>query len=163
MTFKKTNASKPSQKSAEKTAQKSASEPTNKRTSPTPSSVPGAVSGAVSAAEPATVLVHDLIGSAVIALPLELKAIVGDEAFKDLLAELENHVMTVIIRRPGHIIYVDAQFMAPDLSADLKTQGPGLDRTSSDEGSPATNPSGTPKPPSKKAGKSAGHSPKSKA
>ena len=151
MTFKKTNVSKAAQKSAQKPAQKSASEPTNKSTPPAPSAVP------------ATVLVHDLIGGAVIALPLELKEIVGDEGFKDILADMANHVMTAVIRRPGHVIYVHAQLMAPDLSTDLKSEDPGLDKTASAEVSAATNPSGMRKPLSNKAGKSAGRSPKDKA
>ena len=117
MTLKKTKASKPAYKSADKSANKSvkksaqkpASESANKPTLPEP--------------EVATALVHDLVGGAVIALPVELKEIVGDEAFKDILADFANHVMTVIIRRPGHIIYIDAILNAQELSADRQSEG----------------------------------------
>ena len=113
MTLKKTNASKPANKSANKSSKKStqkpASESANKPTSPDP--------------EVATALVHDLVGGAVIALPVELKEIVGDEAFKDILADFANHVMTVIIRRPGHIIYIDAILNAQELSAGRQPEG----------------------------------------
>lgn len=109
MTLKKTNASKPANKSAKKLAQKPASESANKATSPDP--------------EVATAIVHDLVGGAVIALPVELKEIVGDEAFKEILADFANHVMTVIIRRPGHIIYINANLYAQELSAGRQPEG----------------------------------------
>ena len=113
MTLKKTNASKPAYKSANKADKKSAQKPArasaNKPTSPEQ--------------DVATALVHDLVGGAMVALPRELKEIVGDEAFKDILADFANHVMTVIIRRPGHIIYINANLYALELSAGRQPEG----------------------------------------
>lgn len=73
---------------------------------------------------PATVRVHDLVGSAAIALPRALKEILGDEAYQEILTELEDQLLTMIIRRPEHVIYVYAKLTPLDLSADVKSPAP---------------------------------------
>ena len=100
----KRKASKSTNKPADKATNKVTSEPTSPA--------------------PATASVHDLVGSAAIALPRALREILGDEAYEEILTELGDQLLTMIIRRPEHIVYVYAKLTPLDLDADFKSPAP---------------------------------------
>jgi len=96
---------------------------TAKRKSSKPNSEP-------QAPELDTVRIHDLVGAAAIVLPAEMRDIFDDETYQGIRNDIENHLMTMIVRRPGHIVYVHANLMAlepgtPAESAEPATQAKG--------------------------------------
>ena len=52
------------------------------------------------------VRLHDLSGPVVISLPESLREIIGEEAFKRRLDELNRHEFLVIVREPGDVVYI---------------------------------------------------------
>ncbi len=83
---------------------------TAKRQTSTPNSVPPG-------SELATARVHDLVGLAAVALPSELRGIFDDKTYQKIRREVEGCLMTVIIREPGHIVYIQAHLTALDVDA----------------------------------------------
>lgn len=83
---------------------------TAKRKSSKPSSAPPG-------SELATARVHDLVGLAAVALPAELRSIFDDKTYQKIRRDVEGCLMTVIIREPGHIVYVQAHLTALDVDA----------------------------------------------
>lgn len=67
------------------------------------------------ALKPAVARVHDLFGVVCLGLSAELRTIFDDEAFQEIVSDLESRVMTVIIRRPGDIAYLDLHVVTCDL------------------------------------------------
>ena len=61
------------------------------------------------ALKPAVARVHDLSGIVCLGLSAELRTIFDEEAIQEIVSDLESRVMTVIIRRPGDIAYLDLQ------------------------------------------------------
>ena len=57
------------------------------------------------------VKVHDMTGWACVSLPTAVHDILGEEEYRSLLTALEGHFMTMIIRGPNDIIYLDMPFM----------------------------------------------------
>ena len=57
------------------------------------------------------VRVHDLTGWACVSLPTAVHDILGEEEYRSLLTALEGHIMTMIIRGPNDIIYLDMPLM----------------------------------------------------
>ncbi|MDP3797801.1 MAG: hypothetical protein Q8R06_11730 [Polaromonas sp.] len=131
----------------------------------------------------ATVSVHDLVGTAAIAVPHELKEILGEQAYREILNELEDQVMIAIIRRPHHIVYLYAKLAALELDPQIKSPAPDPEADAAGEASSPAKPAGATNPrtvtlsvtnlPSTKpaslkqaalkAGKSAGSKPRGKA
>lgn len=137
--------------------------------------------------ELATVRVHDLVGVAAIALPAEMRDIFGEETYQDIRSDINNQLMTMIVRRPGHIVYVHANLKALDLGNRGKSAAPATGANRSGDTSAKTpvnhdagatskprmvtggvpKLSGAQRPPDKgtaaKAGKTSGRQPKGKA
>ena len=67
------------------------------------------------ALKPAAARVHDLTGIVCLGLSAELRTIFDEEAIQKIVSDLESRVMTVIIRRPGDIAYLDLQVVTCDL------------------------------------------------
>ena len=67
------------------------------------------------AVNPAVARVHDLSGIVCLGLSAELRTIFDEEAIQEIVSDLESRVMTVIIRRPGDIAYLDLQVVTSDL------------------------------------------------
>ena len=118
--------------------------------------------------ELATARVHDLVGAAAVALPTELRDIFDEQTYQDIRSDLESCLMTLIIRKPGHIVYVHANLTALDLGppaegAASATQAHGAGNATAS----ATTRSSTQQPPAKRTaartGKSSRRQPKGKA
>ena len=67
------------------------------------------------ALKPAAARVHDLSGIVCLGLSAELRTIFDEEAIQEIVSDLESRVMTVIIRRPGDIAYLDLHVVTCDL------------------------------------------------
>lgn len=77
------------------------------------------------AGHPTPAMVHDLSGFALIGLPPELRAILGDEALRSNALEIENLVITAIVREPGVVVYVNLPVMVKEIErpGDAQTRG----------------------------------------
>ena len=75
------------------------------------------------ASEAAAVRVHDLSGIVFVGLSAELHAIFDDEDYQEIVSAMESKVMTVIIRSPGDIAYLQLQVVTRDLG-DLVSKAP---------------------------------------
>lgn len=65
------------------------------------------VPGVTPAASPGNLVrLHDLQGLVVISLPEGLREILGDEAFKRRLEELNQHQFVLIVREPHDVVYI---------------------------------------------------------
>ena len=58
------------------------------------------------------VRLHDLSGLVVISLPEALRDILGEEAFKRRLDEINRHEFLVIVREPGDVVYINMPIYA---------------------------------------------------
>ena len=67
------------------------------------------------APELATVRIHDLVGAVAIALPAEMRDIFDDETYQGIRNDIESQLMTMIVRRAGHIVYVHGNLTALEL------------------------------------------------
>lgn len=65
--------------------------------------------------KPAVARVHDLSGTVCLGLSAELRTIFDEDAIQEIVSDLESRVMTVIIRRPGDIAYLELQVVTCDL------------------------------------------------
>ena len=86
------------------------------------------------------VRLHDLSGLVVISVPESLRDIIGEEAFKRRLDELNRHEFLVIVREPGDVVYINMPIYA--MSGRAHGMGPlpsanplDTDKTSKDKGS----------------------------
>lgn len=95
---------------------------------------------------PPAVSVHDLVGTAAIAVPYELKEILGEQAYREILKEFEDQVVVAIIRRPNHIVYLYAQLVALELDPQSKSPATDPNSDAAVEASPSANPAEAPKP-----------------
>ncbi len=66
------------------------------------------------------VRLHDLAGLVVISLPEALKDIIGEEAFKRRLEELNRHEFRLIVREPGDVVYINMPIYAMADRADMQ-------------------------------------------
>jgi len=64
---------------------------------------------------PAVVRVHDLSGAVCIELSAKLRSIFDEKAVEEIVSDLESRVMTIIIRRPGDIAYLNFEVVTRDL------------------------------------------------
>ena len=71
------------------------------------------------ASKPAAVRVHDLSGIVCVGLSAELHTIFDQETIQEIVSDMESRVMTVIIRRPGDIAYLNLQVVTLDLGGPL--------------------------------------------
>ena len=74
------------------------------------------------ALKPAAARVHDLSGIVCLGLSAELRTIFDEEAIQEIVSDLESRVMTVIIRRPGDIAYLDLQVVVTRELGDPKSK-----------------------------------------
>ena len=73
----------------------------------TPTSVEQTEQGSASDGVPhKLVRIHDLMGSAAIRIPAELRAILGDEAYERNLEELNYYEIYMIVRQPKDVVYL---------------------------------------------------------
>ncbi len=74
--------------------------------------------------EPSAAMVHDLVGFALIALPAQLRPLLGDENMVNNSLEIEDQELLVIVREKGVVAYVHLPFivkeMEPEGSSALK-------------------------------------------
>jgi hypothetical protein len=68
------------------------------------------------------VRLHDLSGLVVISLPETLRDIIGEEAFKLRLDELNRHEFLVIVREPGDVVYINMPIYAMRGMAGMEPQ-----------------------------------------
>lgn len=90
--------------------------------------------------ELATVRVHDLVGAAAIAMPAEMHDIFDEETYQDIRNEIESQLMTMIVRRPGHIVYVHANLKALELGTPAESVAPATEAKGSGDASAMTPP-----------------------
>jgi hypothetical protein len=65
--------------------------------------------------EPSAAMVHDLVGFALIALPAELRALLGDENMVSNSLEIEDQELLVIVREKGVVAYVHLPFLVKEM------------------------------------------------
>ena len=75
------------------------------------------------AVNPAAARVHDLSGIVCLGLSAELRTIFDEEAIQEIVSDLESRVMTVIIRRPSDIAYLDLQVVVTRELGGPKSKG----------------------------------------
>ncbi len=65
--------------------------------------------------EPSAAMVHDLAGFALIALPAELRALLGDEDMVKNALEVQAQELLVIVREKGVLAYVHLPFIVKEM------------------------------------------------
>ena len=70
--------------------------------------------------QPHLVRIHDLTSFAVIFVPKELRALIGDEAFEGHLQNLDNQKLLLVIREPHDVVYIRVPIMAQELSTNTQ-------------------------------------------
>jgi hypothetical protein len=87
------------------------SKPSAKRTkAPAKSVAPKAVNppaAAPASTEANLVRIHDLRGTCLMSIPPELRALLGDKAYESYMSELEQVEVTLIIRTPHNVVYIE--------------------------------------------------------
>ncbi len=68
------------------------------------------------------VRLHDLAGLVVVSVPETLRDIIGEEAFKLRLEELNRHEFLVIVREPGDVVYIKMPIYAMAGRADMEPE-----------------------------------------
>ena len=63
-------------------------------------------------------MVHDLVGFALIALPAELRPLLGDENMVSNSLELEDQELLVIVREKGVVAYVHLPFLVKEMESE---------------------------------------------
>jgi hypothetical protein len=64
---------------------------------------------------PASAMVHDLVGFALLALPAGLQPLIGDDALRSNALELENLEVLVIVRETGVVAYVHLPILVMEM------------------------------------------------
>lgn len=82
-----------------------------------------------------------MLGTVVLLLPQALRDLLGEEAYRDCVDAAQNHAMTLIVRSPDDVIYVDLPVFVID------------GKSSTESSQPAVKPSANAKPAAKKAGR----------
>ncbi|MGH6639672.1 MAG: hypothetical protein ACREBY_13860 [Polaromonas sp.] len=80
-----------------------------KFTKPSASTQPGqpiAAGAAPDASQPNLVRIHDLNSFAVIVIPKELRALIGDEAYERQVEDIRKHEIVLIVREPHDVVYI---------------------------------------------------------
>ena len=62
--------------------------------------------------------IHDLTSLCVISVPSELRAILGDEAYERNVRELEQYLITLIVREPHDVVYIHIPVLALEARPD---------------------------------------------
>ncbi len=65
--------------------------------------------------EPSVAMVHDFVGFALIALPAQLRAVLGDEHMVSNSLEIEDQELLVIVREKGVVAYVHLPFLVKEM------------------------------------------------
>ena len=73
---------------------------------------PHAPNASLAATPDHLVRLHDLSGLVVISVPESLRDIIGEEAFKRRLDEINRHEFLVIVREPGDVVYINMPIYA---------------------------------------------------
>ncbi|MGH8856964.1 MAG: hypothetical protein ACREXG_02880 [Polaromonas sp.] len=97
-----------------------------KFTKPSASTRPGqsmAAGAAPDASQPNLVRIHDLKSFAVIVLPKELRALIGDEAYERQVEDLRKHELVLIVRESHDVVYVQLPFMVLSPSSGAQASG----------------------------------------
>lgn len=68
--------------------------------------------------EPSAAMVHDLVGFALIALPAELRSLLGDEHMVSNSLEIEDQELLVIVREKGVVAYVHLPFLVKEMESE---------------------------------------------
>lgn len=74
------------------------------------------------APEKQLVRVHDLIGLTVLNLPQGLREILGEEAYKNCLKDVQEMILTVILREPGDVVYMHMPILVREMPQDGPAQ-----------------------------------------
>jgi len=74
------------------------------------------------APEKQLVRVHDLIGLTVLNLPQGLREILGEEAYQHCLKDVQEMVLTVILREPGDVVYMHMPILVREMPQDGPAQ-----------------------------------------
>ena len=91
----------------------------------TQSGQPIAAPTAPDASQPHLVRIHDLKSFAVIVLPKELRALIGDEAYERQVEDLRKYEIVLVLREPHDMVYIQLPLMALSASPEAPmSQGP---------------------------------------
>ena len=91
----------------------------------TQSGQPMAAPTAPDASQPNLVRIHDLKSFAVIVLPKELRALIGDEAYERQVEDLKKYELVLVLREPHDVVYIQLPLMALSPSSEAPaSQGP---------------------------------------
>lgn len=90
--------------------------------SPAQTRKPKKKNAAPEAPEKQLVRLHDLIGLTVLNLPQGLREILGEEAYKNCLKDVQEMVLTVILREPGDVVYMHMPILVREMPQDGPAQ-----------------------------------------
>lgn len=74
------------------------------------------------APEEQLVRVHDLIGLTVLNLPQGLREILDEEAYQHCLKDVQEMILTVILREPGDVVYMRMPILVREMPQDGPAQ-----------------------------------------
>lgn len=83
---------------------------------------PNQQTAAPEAPEKQLVRVHDLIGLTVLNLPQGLREILDEEAYQHCLKDVQEMILTVILREPGDVVYMRMPILVREMPQDGPAQ-----------------------------------------
>ena len=86
--------------------------PSSVSTQPGQPMAAGAAPAAPDASQPNLVRIHDLKSFAVIVLPKELRALIGDEAYERQVEDIKKYELVLVLREPHDVVYIQLPIMA---------------------------------------------------
>jgi hypothetical protein len=105
------NAKTPITMNSNKSPKTAQSKPNAKRTKAPAKSVAPKAAMASAAAPDSTeanlVRIHDLTGACLMSIPPELRVLLGDEAYESYMSQLKQVEVTLIIRSPHDVVYIE--------------------------------------------------------